>query len=125
MQAIGAYIRTLRVRGKMKHRDIIGDITRLLPDDPPEQNYTWRIENAEIKEPSARRLFALTLAVRGSIEDVAGLMFDDAATPEQAEEMAEQWLSGPERTHIDRVVREDGQEALLQAVQSLRSLSSR
>jgi transcriptional regulator with XRE-family HTH domain len=80
IEAVGAYIQRLRQKKDMSriHLAKLVDTT---------ETSLWRIESGK-QEPRGPLLFALVQAVEGRIEDVQQLMFDDTATRDDAERLA-------------------------------------
>lgn len=82
--AVGAYFKTLAD----VQPGTIADVTGLAG---VQAKYIWRLENVKIKEPSAKVLRLLTLALKGSWEDVGELIADEAASVADGRTRAMVW----------------------------------
>ena len=86
VSAVGSYLRTL------------ANIQRLTEAEVTEQagvqtKYMWRLESAQIKEPSARVLRALTVAVNGSWDDIGDLIIRDDVNEDDGRARALAWAA--------------------------------
>lgn len=85
IEAVGAYLQRLRQKKEMSRiqlATLVGTTETSL----------WRIESGK-QEPRGPLLFALVQAVDGRIEDVQQLLFDDTATRDDADQLANQAFS--------------------------------
>lgn len=85
------YLQVVRKGRGLTRSQVSARIQALLPALLTSESTVWRIEKGK-QEPSAPLLMAFVQAVQGSIEDVKYLLLNTKATPNDARELAQQWL---------------------------------
>lgn len=84
--SVGAYIRTLADLQRITYAEV-AEVAGV------QAKYIWRLENAAIKEPSARVLRELTDAVHGLWEDVGELIVKEDAGIAEGRARALAWAT--------------------------------
>lgn len=84
--AVGAYVRTLADLQRITYAEVAEAAG-------VQAKYIWRLENEAIKEPSARVLRLLSMAVRGSWDDIGELIVKSDATETDGRARALAWAT--------------------------------
>jgi transcriptional regulator with XRE-family HTH domain len=84
--AVGAYVRTLADLQRITYAEVAEAAG-------VQAKYIWRLENEAIKEPSARVLRLLNMAVRGSWDDIGELITKADATEVDGRARALAWAA--------------------------------
>lgn len=84
--AVGAYVRTLADLQRITYAEVAEAAG-------VQAKYIWRLENEAIKDPSARILRLLSIAVRGSWDDIGDLITETNATEADGRARALAWAA--------------------------------
>ena len=90
MQAVGIYIRTLRIDQGLTAMDVASAVG----SNP---NYIWRIETNQMKNPGLDLVFKIVAVLKGSGDHIMELMIAKEPTAEYAQSLAKQAQLTPDQ----------------------------